>query len=59
MCVPPLRVALERKEHVRRLLSAEGDRWVASADAPGEVCQMPLQSEPVTERLPALEGAGG
>ena len=42
MSVPPPRSALERKQHVLELLAAERDAWVATADARGEVCQIPL-----------------
>lgn len=42
MSVPPPRSTLERKEHVLELLATERDAWVATADAHGEVCQIPL-----------------
>jgi hypothetical protein len=42
MSVPPPRSAEERKEHVLELLATEADAWVATADARGEVCQIPL-----------------
>jgi hypothetical protein len=42
MSVPPPRSAEERKEHVLELLTTEADAWVATADAHGEVCQIPL-----------------
>ena len=39
---PPPRSAVERKAHVLELLAAERDAWVATAGAPGDVCQIPL-----------------
>ena len=42
MTVAPPRSAAERKAHVLELLEAERDAWVATADAVGEVCQIPL-----------------
>jgi len=42
MTVAPPRSAAERKAHVLELLEAEKDAWVATADAQGAVCQIPL-----------------
>lgn len=40
--VEPPRSGPERKAHVLELLASEQDAWVATADARGEVCQVPL-----------------
>ena len=42
MTVQPPRDAATRKQHVLHLLATEIDAWVATADAQGEVCQIPL-----------------
>lgn len=42
MSVAPPRSGPERKAHVLELLESERDAWVATADAQGEVCQIPL-----------------
>jgi len=42
MAVEPARSGGERKRHVLELLDAQKDAWVATADAQGTVCQIPL-----------------